>query len=102
MTAALGKLEIEKKDLKPKDIMEDWLNYIQQLCATDPEICRNVRKKGKSLKGCIGALLKWSFANMQPIDNDIKKAAGITQNVKLGIPGIRTAHQIIKDYYGRA
>lgn len=102
LIAALGKLKVEEEDLKPKDIMEDWLNYIQQLCATDPEICRNVRKKGKSLKGCIGALLKWSFANMQPVDNDIKKAAGITQNVKLGIPGIRTAHQIIKDYYGRA
>ena len=101
MSAALGKLEIEKKDLKPKDIMEDWLNYIQQLCATDPEICRNVRKKGKSLKGCIGALLKWSFNHQQPVPNDIKKAAGVSAGkVTLGIPGIRTAHQIIKEYYG--
>ena len=37
-----------------------------------------VRKKGKSLKGCIAALLKWSFSNQQQIDKDIIKAAGVS------------------------
>lgn len=101
LIAALGKLKIEAEDLKPKDIMEDWLNYIRQLCSSDPEICRNVRKKKKSLKGCIGALLKWSYNHQQTINKDIITAAGISGGrVTIGIPGIRTAHQIIKEYYG--
>jgi len=100
LIAALGKLKVEEEDLKPKDIMEDWLNYIRQLCSSDPEICRNVRKKKKSLKGCIGALLKWSYNHQQTINKDIITAAGISgSRVTIGIPGIRTAHQIIKEYY---
>lgn len=100
LIAALGKLKVEEEDLKPKDIMEDWLNYIRQLCSSDPEICRNVRKKKKSLKGCIGALLKWSYNHQQTINKDIITAAGISGGrVTIGIPGIRTAHQIIKEYY---
>lgn len=103
LIAALGKLKVEEEDLKPKDIMEDWLNYIRQLCSSDPEICRNVRKKKKSLKGCIGALLKWSYNHQQTINKDIITAAGISGGrVTIGIPGIRTAHQIIKEYYGGA
>ena len=100
LIAALGKLKVEEEDLKPKDIMEDWLNYIRQLCSTDPEICRDVRKKKKSLKGCIGALLKWSYNHQQNINKDIITAADISgSRVTIGIPGIRTAHQIIKEYY---
>lgn len=103
LIAALGKLKVEEEDLKPKDIMEDWLNYIRQLCSSDPEICRNVRKKKKSLKGCIGALLKWSYNHQQTINKDIITAAGISGGrVTIGIPGIRTAHQVIKEYYGGA
>ena len=30
--AAIGKLDIECKDLKPKEIMEDWVEYIKGQC----------------------------------------------------------------------
>ena len=98
--AALGKLEVEVADLKPKDIMEDWADYIRTLiCSGDEAFQIAFRKKGKSLKGYIGALLKWSNKNMHDIDKDIKKAAGFTGNVKLGIPGSARAKKIIKEYY---
>lgn len=100
MTAAFGKLDVEEKNLKPKNIMVDWVNYIRTLCSTDENICLAVRKKGKSLKGCIGALLKWSFDHQQQIDKDIIKAAGVSAGkVTLGIPGMREAHKLIKEYY---
>lgn len=110
LSAALGKLEVEEKELKPKDIMRDWVNYIKSVCqqeyiaymdketATTPA-CLGVRKKDRSLKGCIGALLKWSHDNMRDIDPGIKKAAGFTGNVKLGIPDSLTARHIIREYY---
>ena len=101
LIAALGKLKVEEENLKPKDIMIDWINYIRTLCSNDENICLAVRKKGKSLKGCIGALLKWSFDHQQQIDKDIIKAAGISASkITLGIPGMREAHKLIKEYYG--
>ena len=100
MTAALGKIDVEVADLKPKEIMEDWVEYLRGQCMENELLAFNVRKKGKSLKGCIAALLMWSFKNQQDVDKDIIKAAGVSAGrVTLGIPGMARAKQIITDYY---
>lgn len=100
MTAAHGKIELECRELKPKEIMEDWVEYLKCECAEQDKLAIAVRKKGKTLKGCIGELLKWSFSNQIPIDKEIIKAAGVSAGrVTLGIPGIGRAKQIIKEYY---
>lgn len=100
MTAALGKIDVEAADLKPKEIMEDWVEYLRGQCAENEILAFNIRKKGKTLKGCIAALLSWSFKNQQAIDKDIIKAAGVSAGkVTLGIPGMARAKQIITDYY---
>jgi len=98
MMAAFGKLEVEAKELEVKGIMEDWVSYIKQ-CCTNTEMAGAVRRKGKSLKGCIAELLKWSFKNQVEISKDILKACGINQKVTLGIPGMGTAKKIITEYY---
>lgn len=59
LTAALGKIDIEVAELKPKEIMEDWVEYLRGQCMENELLAFNVRKKGKSLKGCIAALLMW-------------------------------------------
>lgn len=100
MTAAMGKIDVECKELKPVEIMEDWVEYLRGQCMEHEELAIAVRKKGKSLKGCIAALLKWSFKNQNPVDDEIKKAAGVSAGrVTLGIPGMGRAKQIIKEYY---
>lgn len=100
MSAAIGKLDIEEKDLKAKEIMADWADYIKARCFEDENMAKAVRRKDKSLKGCIGALLTWSFKNQIPVDKDIMKAAGVTAGrCTLGIPGIGTAKKIITEYY---
>lgn len=100
LTAAMGKIDVEVAELKPKEIMEDWVEYLRGQCMENEILAYQVRKKGKSLKGCIAALLKWSFSNQQQIDKDIIKAADVsTGKVTLGIPGMARAKQIIKDYY---
>ena len=100
MTAALGKIDVEVADLKPKEIMEDWVEYLRGQCMENELLAFNVRKKGKSLKGCIASLLMWSFKNQEPIDKGIIKAAGVSAGkVTLGIPGMARAKQIITDYY---
>lgn len=100
LTAALGKIDVEAAELKPKEIMEDWVEYLRGQCMENDMLAHQVRKKGKSLKGCIAALLKWSFGNQQQIDKEIIKTAGITAGrVTLGIPGMARAKKIIMDYY---
>lgn len=100
MTAAVGKIEVEAEELKPKEIMEDWVEYLKAQCMEDEILAHQVRKKGKTLKGCIGAMLKWSFGHQQPIDKDIIKAAGVAAGrVTLGIPGMGRAKKIIREYY---
>ena len=100
VTAAIGKLDAECRELKPQEIMEDWVEYIKGLCMEHEEAALQVRAKGKSLKGCIAELLKWSFRHMKDVDKEILKAAGVSGKVSLGIPGMGQAKKLIRDYYG--
>lgn len=100
MTAAIGKIEVETKEVKCAEIMEDWVEYIKAQCFEKPEVARAVRKKGRSLSGCIAELLTWSFKHQNPVDQKIMKAAGVTAGrCTLGIPGMATAKKIITEYY---
>lgn len=103
LMAAQGKLKIETTELQPKEIMADWLDYIQIQCFEDQEMRLAVRRKGKSLKECIGKLVKWSLDHAENVDKDIIEAAGLPEwaqkGCKLGIPGMGTAKQLIKEYY---
>lgn len=102
LMAAMGKIKVECDELKPQQIMNDWVEYIKVQCTESDEMSAAVRRKGKSIKGCIAELLKWSFANQMPIEGDILKAAGVTANrVTLGIPGMGEAKKIIREYYGK-
>lgn len=98
--AAMGKITVEAQELKPVEIMEDWTEYIKTSCMDDRGLAVAVRSKGKTLKGCIGAILKWSFDNRYKIDADIIKAAGIKNaRVEEGIPGAGRVKELIKEYY---
>ncbi len=100
MSAAFGKLDIEVKNVKCAEIMEDWVEYIRSQCFEKEEVAKAVRKKEKSLSGCIAALLQWSFKHQIPVDKEIMKAAGVTASrCTLGIPGMATAKKIITEYY---
>lgn len=99
LLAALGKLKVESEELKPQEIMEDWIEYIRVRCSESEEVARAIRKKGKTLKGCIAELLKWSFKHQNQVDKDILKAAGVNGRCTLGIPGMGRAKQIITEYY---
>ena len=45
LTAALGKIDIEVKELKPKEIMGDWVEYLRGQCMENDLLSRQVRKK---------------------------------------------------------
>lgn len=98
-SAAIGKLEIEAKELKAKEIIADWIEYIKVTCYKDEKMAKAVRKKNKSVKECISKLLTWSFKNMYAVDKGILKKAKVSGTVKMGIPGMGTAKKLIKEYF---
>ncbi len=100
LLAAFGKLDVEEAELKPRDIMLDWLEIIRVRCHEDGRMAAAVRKKGKSLAGCYGAILKWSYKNHHEVDKKIIKAAGINVGkITEGTPRYDRAKQIIAEYY---
>ena len=97
--AATGRIEVESEELQPYEIMADWVSYIKATVLENPDMCEAIMKKDKSLKECIAELVKWSFKNAKPVDGEILKACNINYKVTLGIPGMRTAKKLIKEYY---
>lgn len=100
ITAANGKLDLESKELGLKGLMSDWVEYIRGLCMEKPEMAAAVRTKKKSLKECMGKLLKFSFENRVQVSEEIIKAAKISaKRVDFGIPGMGEAKKMIREYY---
>ena len=99
-TAAVGKLDVEMKDLKLNGLMLDWVEYIKGLCMEEMMIAHQVRKMGKTLQGCMAELLKYSFENRISVDKGIIKEAGIkASRVDFGVPGMAEAKKMIREYY---
>lgn len=97
--AAIGKINVEKKALGLMEIMADWADYIVKESIEDEKMALAVRKKGKSLAGAIGAVLKQSWKIKAAVPSEIMKAAGVNGRVEMGIPGYATVTKILRDYY---
>ena len=50
LMAALGKIKVEEDELKPVEIVEDWVNYIKAQATEHPDMAVAVRRKGKTIK----------------------------------------------------
>lgn len=99
-SAAIGKIDMECAELKPKELMLDWVEYIKGLCMENEMIAHQVRKKGKTLQGCIAVLLAYSFKNQIAVSKEIVKAAKVSAGkVTFGVPGMAKAKELIMDYY---
>lgn len=66
--AAIGKLELEAKDLKLEGALKDWTDSIKQSCMENEEMALAVRRKGKSLKDCMALVLKTAFNAKTQLD----------------------------------
>lgn len=108
LMAAMGKLKVEAEDLKMDGILKDWKEQVIDLCTEDKEMCAAVRRKGKCLRDCMAALIRFSFENKVQISDKIVDVTKVMHNGKLepmrkplylGIPNRAEAKQIIRDYY---
>lgn len=97
--AAVGKLEVEAKDLKVTGMLEDWKNLVSQMCLENPEMALAVRKKGKNLKDCMAKIMKESSEKRARLDDRIAKAAGIPTPVYIGTATQARIKEIAREYY---
>ena len=113
--AALGKIDVEAANLGAEEIMNDWADYVRALAGRDLVFAAAVRRKEKTLKGCIAVLLTWGIQHQEPVDKEIIEEAKKQVDVKdikvkgfqlsfldrttLGIPGMGRAMKMIREYY---
>lgn len=108
LMAAMGKLKVETADLNLEGILEEWKDQVIDLCTEDKEMCAAVRSKGRCLRDCMAALIKFSFENKVQVSDKIVDVTKVIHNGKLepmrkplylGFPNRAEAKQIIRDYY---
>lgn len=69
--AALGKLDMESKDLKIEGILKDWVDELRAICAKDEAFAIAVRRKGKDLAGYIALMIEEGYKNRVVVDKRI-------------------------------
>lgn len=106
--AAIGKLEIEEKDLEIKGILSDWTGYIKEMCLNVDGMAEAVRRKGKKLSECMARLIRYAFENKVQVSDKIVNITKVTHNgsevamgkpLYLGIPNRTQTRNIIREYY---
>lgn len=108
LMAALGKLKVESKDLEIGGILGDWQERIMELCQEDAALSAAVRRKGKTLAGCMAELIKYSFENKVQVSDKIVNVTKVMHNGKLellhgplylGVPSNAEVKRIVREYY---
>jgi len=105
VTAALGKLKVEKEELKLKGILLDWAEELEEVCMNDSAFAFAVRKKGKGLDGYIAKLAEEGYRNRAIVDKRIvekapncKKMCG-NHEFAIGVPDKTTRKRLALQYY---
>ena len=108
LTAALGKLKLEKDELKIQGIMEDWYTEVVSGCTTEEKISVAVRMKNKKLKEVMSLLLAKGFNDKVQVSEQIVSITTINHNGKkekmrgpiyLGMPNRTEVKNIVREYY---
>lgn len=108
LMAALGKLDVEAKELEIGGVMNDWTNHIRDLCMDEKVMVLAVRRKDKSLAECMARLIRFAFENKVQVSDQIVSITKVTHNGKeekmrgplyLGFPDRVTAKKLIHEYY---
>ncbi len=97
--AAIGKITVEKANLKTKGVVNDWTDIIIQMIEEDEKLAAAVRSKGKPLCKLLGILLRHGFEIKEKLDDRIAKAAKLNPPIYLGIPSSKDVKEKVREYY---
>ena len=100
LLAALGKLKIEKDDLKLTGVLSDWVDELNTMCTESTTFAEAVRKKGRELAGYIALTAESGYEHRAVVD---KRIVDKTSSIKtltggrefaIGIPDKKTRRAI--------
>lgn len=103
--AAVGKLTVERKELRLEGVLEDWTNDLIDMCSENKELSLAVRRKGKELAEYIARIIDEGYEHRITVDDRI---AAKTQQVKrimgshaltIGAEDARTRRRLAVEYY---
>ena len=100
--AAVGKLQLEEKELGLKSQLKDWKDFVVQMVMENPEddLANAVFSPDKHLLDVLAAGLKMASKNRITVDQRIIKAAGLPQSAAyIGMCGRDELKKIVVDYY---
>lgn len=107
-SAAVGKIDVEAKELEIGGILIDWKDHVVDMCMEDQNMQQEVRRKDKQLAECMSRLIRFAFENKVQVSNEIVDKTMITHNGKeeklrgplyLGVPNRKEVREMIKEYY---
>ncbi len=105
LTAAIGKLEIEKTDLKLKGILSDMVAELIDFCTDDIEMCLAVRKQGKNLADFMALLIEEGYRDREIVDQrivektkEVKEIVG-HHELSIGVPTRLKRRELAEAYY---
>lgn len=105
LSAALGKLEIEKTYLDIKDMTYgSWVAAIQIMLSENPELCRAYRRKEKRLAVILAmATVKCSKTRTNAPHMIVEEAKKLDKNIPSPLPmgaiSIGDFKQLVREYY---
>lgn len=103
--AAVGKLTVERKELRLEGVLEDWTNDLIDMCSENKELSLAVRRKGKELAEYIARIIDEGYEHRIKVDDRI---VAKTQQVKkimggrvltIGAEDARTRRRLAMKYY---
>lgn len=98
--AAVGKLEMEAKELKLKSQLKDWKDMIILFCNEIPDLSEAVFLPDKHLLDILAAGLKLASKNRITVDRRITEAAGLPESAgQIGMIGKDELREIATRYY---
>jgi len=100
--AAIGKLELETKELKLESQLKDWKDMVVQMVmeGDGEELANAVFSPEKQLLNVLAAGLKLASKNRIKVDDKIIKVAGLPGSAAyIGMCGRDDMRKIIQDYY---
>lgn len=105
LMAAVGKLNVEKEELKIKGILSDWVDELVSMCTEEESFARAVRKKGKDLAGYIALTADSGYEHRAVVDKVIVKRTTTIKSIigshefSIGIPDKKTRRELARQYY---
>lgn len=99
LMAAIGKLNVEAKELKLPATLEGMVSMIIDMATSDKVLAKDIRKTGKKLVDVLAKIVKLSSQNRVQLPKELTKAAGIPANTFVGDVDQATFKKTVREYY---